>query len=390
MNNDQVQKKIKSIKIDNIIHSIIHLLLDIIHILAFYYTYFITDLEKNIFYAEIFIICFFTIIPLTINIFFSYLKLTKKFLERLKAILKFLFYLFFLNGLIISINTWNNAKILSNFYYDCPFSYNVKDISTIFENLDSKKDIENKCNYNRCFLIDYKDNKSKNDYLCNMKGNINVDNCSIYIFNTKNLNEELAKYIDYCSKYTTMYKCEKKHDFNLYRLSHNYKCPNKSDIYFSYAFAFIFIFIDSLLFSMPWLLKYFSIGDLIILLYREINNPNQSLNETSHTSKIENNSNNNNSLNFEKQPTRTIIIDNKMNNNINISNSNISKNDAEILSINKSIEIKNNQNILSNKEQNNENNNIENNVENEKSKSENILINNGNQNIFKIFNQKIK
>ena len=390
MNNDQVQKKIKSIKIDNIIHSIIHLLLDIIHILAFYYTYFITDLEKNIFYSEIFIICFFTIIPLTINIFFSYLKLTKKFLERLKSILKFLFYLFFLNGLIISINTWNNAKILSNFYYDCPFSYNVKDISTIFENLNSKKDIRNKCNYNRCFLIDYKDNRNKNDYLCNMKENINVDNCSIYLFNTKNLNVELAKYIDYCSKYTTMYKCEKKHDFNLYRLSHNYKCPNKSDIYFSYAFAFIFIFIDSLLFSMPWLLKYFSIGDLIILLYREINNPNQSLNETSHTSKIEDNSNNNNSLNFEKQPTRTIIIDNKMNNNINISNSNITKNDAEILSINKSSKIKNNQNILSNKEQNNENNNIENNVENEKSKSENILINNGNQNIFKIFNQKIK
>ena len=273
MNNDVIKKHIKSIIIGNFIHSAIHILLDIIHIIVFYKTYFITEFEYTIFFAEIFIICFFTIIPIIINVFLYCFKHSKKFLEMLKNLLKFFFYLFFINGLIISINAWNNAKIISAFYYDCPFNFKINDLSKIFENyqINKNKEINNKCNYKRCFPIDSNNDKTNNNYICNIKENIHLVNCSDFILNNQNINMELIRYVEYCKEYTKIYECERKYDFLLYKISYDFKCPNKSDISFNYAFAYIFIFIDSLLFSVPWLIGHFSIKDLILLLYRDIN-----------------------------------------------------------------------------------------------------------------------
>ena len=92
---------------------------------------------------------------------------------------------------------------------------------------------------------------------------------------------------------------------------------------------------------------------------------------------------------FRKEPTRTIIIDNYMNkdnnsginDNINIRNNDMNNKiaiDNDILNINKNIL------ILSNKGINNKDN------RDQKSSSQNILINNCNQNIFKIINEKNK
>ena len=84
----------------------------------------------------------------------------------------FLFF-FILNGLIITFIIYNNARLLSPFFYLCPFSYDIHEISNIFENyqIDNKKEIKKRCNNRRCFF----NNELKINnyyiyyYICNFK-----------------------------------------------------------------------------------------------------------------------------------------------------------------------------------------------------------------------------
>lgn len=384
MNNENVKEKIKNLKISCSIHSIIYLITITIHILIYYKLIWLSNRDANIFFIEIIIIIAFTFIPVLLFFFFSFLTLTKKFLIILKQLLKILFYVFFLNSMIISISTWNNAQLLSSFYNECPFNFLVEDLPNIFQNytINNKKEIKKLCKYRRCFYNNnyIKNHKIINNYVCNLEQKDKSITCSNLDVNNLKINDDIINYIEYCNEYTKIYECEKENNFLAYNIPYNYKCPNKSDVNLNYSLSFIFIFIDGFICSMPWLYEYYYIKDLLLLLSININNDNnnnQSLNETNNTSKIDDS---NSSQNFEKQPTQTIIIDNL----------NYKDNKSDILSINK-VKKDNNKvnsgNILSNKEINNNNNH--NNKEDDKSKSGNRLIN-SNKDTFNIINKNIK
>ena len=401
MNNNVLLKKtIKKIKIEFIVHSFYYGLLLVIHILIFNKINWMKKGEYIVFYIEIIIIAIFTIIPLILFILLLFLKLTKIFLNILKVFLKICYYYIFINGMIISINTWCNTQLLSIFYLNCPYNFNIADLPKIFDNyqIENKKEIKNKCNYNRCFLNGYyKDNKNNNIiyiYICNIKLNKEKMFCSELILDNQSINKDLINYVNFCRDYTKIYNCIKQDNYISYNISYDYKCPNKSEVSLNHALSFLFILFDSFIASIPWVSECTKIEEIIYLLFPDINNfnqNNQSLKETSNTSKIDDNSNSNennqdnNSQTFKKEPTVTIIIDNNINIINDINNSkNIEKN-IEILNINKNknSNIITNENILSNKKIINKSYNNE-----ENSKSQNQLINNNNQNIFKVINNK--
>ena len=370
MNNELIKKTVKSIKITIIVHILIHILLAISHILFFKKTYFITKMEYYIFFIEIFIISFSLLLPIITYIFICRLKFTEKLFFNLKNILYVFSLIFFINGFIIAVYFLENTKIISVFYQYCPFNFNINDIPKIFDNfqINEKKRIKKICNYNRCFPFDNNVKGNKTNYICNMVCDKFVGKCSTLTLNNQNININLLKYIDYCKDYTHIYKCEEVDYIALYSISYDYKCPNKFDINFSTIFTNIIMFLDPIIFSIPLILETQTIDELFNILYGPSNNTNNNLDETSHTSKIDENSNNINSDNFEKKSTITIIIDNKIKTNMN---------HIDILNINKT------RNILSRKEIK------QNSMEEEKSKTENNLIINNNNNIFKIFNHKI-
>ena len=388
MNNEIIKEKVKTLKSSYIFHSIIYIITSVIHILIYLKIYWLSKREKNVFFIEIIIIISFAFIPIILFFFTFLLILSKKYLSIIKQLLKILFYLFFLNSMIVSLSTWNNAQLLSTFYHECPFNFNVEEIQDIFDNftITNKKYLKKKCKYRRCFPNDnyIKNNKIINNYICNLEQNNKGISCSILEVDYTKIKQEIINYIEYCQEFTKMYQCEKENNYISYKISYNFRCPNKSDVSLNYSLAFIFIFIDGIICSLPWLYEYYCLKDILSLLNITMSNGNNnhSLKETNNTSKINENISNNNSHIFEKQPTDIIIIENLKKYKSNVEDS------LDILSINK---IKrNNHELNSSKKLSNraikDHNCLD---KNNKSKSENKLMNNNN-NILNIMNVNIK
>ena len=412
MNNESIQKRIKNIKLGYIIHIIINIVLIIIQFLIFFKVFWIIKKEKNIFYIDIFVNIFFTVIPIILILLISILEHTKRFLIFLESFLLALFYIVFLNGIIISVNLWNNAQNLSTFFTHCPYNFNEKDIPRIFSNfsIENKDTIENQCKSNRCFLNSYYKNSEANyyvyNYICNIRQQSKYIKCTKLNSYDISLRNNIFNFVDFCKDYKTIYYCAKVDGYLLYNLPYYFKCPDKSDVNINYVLIFIAIIIYSMIESIPWVIENFYIDDYIKLLFRDNynnnHNINNSLTETNNTSKVDDNNNSNrnnqgdNNQSFRKEPTRTIIIDNYMdkdnnndiNDNINIRNNDMNNNltieNNDILNINNKQITNKNILILSNKTINNKDN------KDQKSSSQNILINNYNQNIFKIINNKNK
>ena len=136
----------------------------------------------------------------------------------------------------------------------------------------------------------------------------------------------IIKYIKYCENYSKLYVCEKLNNLIVNKISYETICPSNFDNIFNIVLSFCMIFVDTFLFSLPWLFEFFLSQELIINLFPNYSNRNeQSLKETNNTSKINENIQENNSENFQREPTKTIIIDNSehININQNLNNDNI-------------------------------------------------------------------
>lgn len=407
--NSILEKKIQNLKMSNILHSGIYFISIVIHLVVYFEIIWISKREKELFFIEIITLSFFSIIPNILSLFLICVKLTKKLFGILQTLSKVFFYINFFNGLIISIDAWNNATILSSFFKNCPFYYKVEDIPGIFHYFQMEDElIKKECSYRRCFQNNtlIKDQKQVINYICNLEEKEKTIECFELGENEGNINFLISKYVNYCKSYKKMFKCEKNDDFfQNYQNKINDKCPGKSDVIFNYTFGFLFIFIDSFICSLPWLYEYYSYKDLILLLCLDFmdnhDRNNQSVRDTNNTSKIndnENNSNsgnNNNSQSFERQPTETIIVENNYNNNMNETRYDNRNEINEILSIkNNRFNYINNSNILSHKDIKKntlhlkDENNM-NNSQNEISKSDNKLNINENKNIFKSMNENI-
>ena len=409
--NSVLEKKIHSLKMSKMIHSAIYFISILIHLIVYIEIKWITKREKELFFIEIITLSFFSLIPLIISLFLNCVKLTKKLFGILQTLSKVFFYINFFNGLIISIDAWNNATLLSSFFKKCPFYYKVGDILSIFDDFQmGNESFKKECSYRRCFQNNtfLKDQKQIINYICNLEEKDKTIECFELGENEIYINNSIKQYVNYCKSYKKMYKCEKKDDFfENYQNKYNDKCPSKSDVIFNYTFGFLFIFIDSFICSLPWLYEYYSYQDLILLLCLDFmdnhDRNNHSLRDTNNTSKINDNESNvnngnnniNNNQSFERQPTETIIVENNYNNNLNETKFDNRNEINEILSIkNNRANFRNNSNILSSKEiKNSHHLNDENNMnytQNDISKSDNKLNIHENKNIFKSMNENIR
>ena len=398
MDNRYIQEEIKILKIGYIIHFLFFLLLIISHLTIYMKSYWLSKYIKDIIFSEIIIISIFSLLPLILLFFILCKKLTEKIIKILEIISIIFLFIFIINSLFTSISIWYNASLTETFYKNCPFNFNYTDIPNMFlnYNLENKEQIKKKCNYRKCFPINY----NNSFYICNYKEKdtkTNYTDLFISILDSENLIKEVIEYIDYCKYYTIFYKSEKE-SYISYNISYNFICPNNSDLVLNYILTFFFIFADIFASTLSWLYEYYSYKKILLILeyQRYITNNNaNSLKETNNTSHIEDNNNqnninnnnneeenNNNENNFVKQPTEILIIENnKIINNIDNEN----KEERIINIYNKEIEKGNNE--ITNSVDIDNNNNIDNN-KNINDKSEEKLMKN--KNIFKIINNPIK
>ena len=372
-----MQEKIKNLRNINIIHSFINLVIVACHIIIYTKIFWISKESNNAYYSMIYIISFCVIIPIFFTIIFSFKTITNKILNISKLIIKYFMFLEMIFSLIFSISLAENQKDLSIYFYTCPFYYDINDIDLIFNcnNYENVDKIEEKCQMRRCFINEMNNNNIINEkYLCNFNIKIKKKYCSLFSIDNEQISNQLIKYYNYCENYITFYSCQKPYNEYNNKLnkinSYDYICPNKSDELTNILLLFFFLIIDIIFLCSPWLIEITYIEE--ILAYISPPN-NDNLKETNHTSKEQNDSNSNdNSDSFRKEPTETIIVDNS-NNNIN---NNINNKD-DLLNINRTkINLNNAINI-----------NINNNkIEENKSKSDIQLIDNKNNNIFRVIN----
>ena len=196
--------------------------------------------------------------------------------------------------------------------------------------------------------------------------------------------KKIMNYIDYCKDFVTFFKCQKPDkDYKKKINNYDYICPDKSDELLNIILLYFFLIVDLVFLCSPWLIDISYIDEIIFFWNDEHNNNannqnqnNQNLSETNNTSNEQSDiEEDNNGNNLERQPTKTIIVDQKENNIDNIENNN----KRDILNINQ-------QNINQN---NPKEKNSSNEIENDKSKSGIQLINNQNNNVFQIFNKNI-
>lgn len=384
-----MQKKVKFIQLIYLLHSLLYIILELIHILIYYKIFWYSMISKNVFYIEIFIFLGFIAIPIILMILLFTLKLNKNLFAVFHLLSKILFILYFFNGFFISLVMCYNGISVSNFFYYCPYNFENNDIPKIFDyfKMEDNEQIKKRCNYRRCFI----NNESLNNnhfiyhFICNFNDKDKMIDCSSMDESKEKISDELTNYVHYCNGYTKMYNCQRKNNFIIYNIPYYYKCPYKSDIYKNFITTFFIIFIDELISSIPWIIEYYSFYEIILSLSVSINNLNQinnySLKETNNTSKInENNNNENDNIeNIPREQTQTIIIEN--NNNFDNSKKNVTINNnihnKDILSIKSNIN--NNKNSSQNKIKLDENN-----------ESQNQLINNPSKELISVINYNIK
>ena len=378
-----MHETIKKFISSSIIHSIINLFLVSYHIIIDVKLFWIDKSGCGPYCFLIYFLSSFSLIPIIFAIVI-FRKATKDQLLIIESSSKFLMLFEILFSLISSGFLYLNQKELSKILYTCPFCYLINDIDKIFGNYNEKSidKIKDTCEKKRCFINEVSNDLNKN-YLCNFNFQSEKNYCSLFSKYNDTNSKILTKYINFCEHFVDFYKCQKpnseyKNKFNKY----DYICPDKKDIIINIILFYTFLFVDIIIISTIWLIDIYYLKKIISNIFHSVNNKDNNLKETNNTSKEENNSENCNRNNFQREPTQTIIIgniENNINNNANnINNENNNKQNIIIINNqNNSMEIKNN-------------NNKTNEIDNNQSKSEIQLINNINNDIFKIFNKNNK
>ena len=160
-----------------------------------------------------FILLFIHLVEKSINI---YIKISLAF-----------FVISIINSLFCSIISCYNSTLFDSFYSDCPFNYNIDDISKmIIKYNKSRNEMKYLCSSRKCFNINSYPNEENN-------------NCY----------PEINNYTEFCQNYTDFYYISKdKH--KKYEFDYEFICPSKKDIIYNYALTYLFIF--SNLFCYKW------------------------------------------------------------------------------------------------------------------------------------------
>ena len=379
MDSPYIQREIKILKSDYIVHMLMLILLSLIYIIFLFKYLWLSQSTKTIFFATIIVACIFIFIPVILFLIISFKKLTEKLIKKLEIISIVFLCLYISNSLLTASSLWYNSSLMSIFYQDCPYNFNISDILNNFYQINDISKIKRKCNNRRCFPI----NDDSNIYICNFKEKNNQQEIIIGLIKS-GVSDNVKDYLEICGLYTKFFESERE-KYTKYSISSKFICPNKTDIVYNYILTYMFIFTDLLSASIQWIFEYLSYRKIRHVFFFEINinNRHPSLKDTNNTSKIEENNNQNNenggennSQNFKRQPTEILIIENNKNKkNDEIKNDNNEERIVNIFNNTNEININeiNNNDIISIKGSNN----ID--------KSEEQLMNN--KNIFKAINK---
>ena len=392
MDSPFIISEIKILKSDYITHILIYILIIFIHIIFVFKYYWLSLGSKIICFISMIISGIFIFIPLIFFLILSFKPLTEKLIKRLEIFSIIFLFIYLSNSLLASGSLGYNLSMMSLFYQDCPYNYNISDIPLMFSGSQlNELKIKRKCNNRKCFPI----NNYTDIYICNFKGSEHQKEITEYFLQSPDTYVLIKEFIEICKQYTHFFGYQRE-KYTKYNISYKFICPTKSDIIYINILTYMFIFSNILSASIQWIFEYLSYRKIRKLLFLEINvnNRHPSLKETNNTSKIEENNNNqnnnnqnggeNNSQNFKRQPTEILIIEsNKINNNINNVINNEIKNNNSIEE--RIVNVFNNTNDLNNNEINNNKDIISINNNNKVDKSEEQLINDNN--IFKFINK---
>jgi hypothetical protein len=342
MENEEIVKEIKFLKVTYNIHIFVYIFLLMIYLIVSENIYWLVDSILQMFQINLYIFFCFYLFIIGIYIFFGCTTLTEKKINFYIKISLALFFISTINSLFCSIICCYNSTLFPSFYTDCPFNFKIDYIPKMINvSFNNEKKMKNICKARKCFNI----NNNTDIYLCNFPEEKNYIN-SFSENDTNEIEPEIVNFAKYCKEFAN-FSLNQKDKYKIFSIDYSFPCPSKTNIAFNFSLTYLFIF--SILFctGILWLFEYCSYK-YILALIRHSRNNNNSLRDTNNTSKINEDNNQDNISNTNK--TEIIIVEN-------------SKNDK--------------------------NNKIEenNNVSNEISKSENQLMDNLNKNIFKFMNQ---
>ena len=353
MENVFIIKEINFLRATYVIHIFTYFFIWMLYLIVYENVYWIFDGSILLFEISLYIFLAFSFILIIIYFVFLCIKMIEKRIKFFIKITVIAFIFSIINSLFCSVISCYNSTLFDSFYLNCPFNYNIDDIPKMIDKANiTERMKKNMCKSRKCFNI----NNISNIYLCTFHEKDKYKHYSIE--DNKIEDPEVYNFMKYCGKYSLFY-IYSKDNYKLYDIDYDFICPTKSNITYNYVLTYLFIFCNLFCGSILWLFEYCSLKTLLNLIINS-RNYNLSLRDTYNTSKIDgsdNLPNNNGDENFEKQKTEIVIVDNSY--------------------------IEQNQKIEENKVINKENNR-------DASKSENQLISNMNNNIFKIMKKNTK
>ena len=352
MNGETYTSNIKSLKLNYIIHFILHGLTIIYN--------FILIIEiiwlRNILYTIYFWICIFVILYILIPIIpFVYLllkKITKKYLKIFKRLSVAFCVLVLITGLSLTILLMINTLESQDFCRECPFSIPTSYVNNIYSDYLSKiideNDLQDNCKNRICiFNNNILDSDYSYEYICNYnpegefdtirnESNINQtiqqiichkmdsdSNYNNYYFKEKNINY----FFDMCNSIGEYYICQRITEPKKYSFKDNFVCPKKTYLIKLFIFSLLSVFLNLIVGFIPWKVEYSKYKFITLSINRRnIMEGNKSLNSTQNVSKVQKE---NVEESFKKQKTETIIVYNETDDNMvtKINNNNDEGND---------------------------------------------------------------
>ena len=337
--NDEI-KLLRFICIAHYLIIIVSLYLYFIGIKEFYYSSKIFYGFMN--YSIVFIIIYIIIPSSLLLLAIPLLKKNIKFYKILKFLTFSFIIISFINGVLINVSVWKTSTEAGNFIVNCPYHFSQSLLSTIInkENNADKDGYSKICKTRICTLyseddtndLPYKylcnynslnDFKNKNDETIykriNSEGNEISSNAFIQCSKIKNItfpDENIKKYLNLCDK-NIFYNCElfekpKEKDFN--SVNNIEICPGKNYEKTAYLLSVSYALIDIICFTFLFFIEYLVVANLLnIILSPEANNQNmETINSTIKNKSNQQNSNNvnenNNTPEYQKEPTQTIIV----------------------------------------------------------------------------------
>ena len=352
MNGETYSSNIKSLKLNYIIHFILHGLTIIYN--------FILIIEiiwlRNILYTIYFWICIFVILYILIPIIpFVYLllkKITKKYIKIFKRLSAAFCVLVLITGLSLTILLMINTLESQDFCRECPFSIPTSYVNNIYSDYLSKiideNDLQDNCKNRICiFNNNILDSDYSYEYICNYnpegefdtirnESNINQtiqqiichkmdsdSNYNNYYFKEKNINY----FFDMCNSIGEYYICQRITEPKKYSFKDNFVCPKKTYLIKLFVFSLLSVFLNLIVGFIPWKIEYSKYKSITLSInLRNIREGNKSLNSTQNASKVQKE---NVEESFKKQKTETIIVYNETDDNMvtKINNNNDEGND---------------------------------------------------------------